>query len=266
LYSNGWLTWFVLLSKNIFFKNRKVILLEFNVDTEKSNHIRSILKHAIISKSLKNANLVTFFSKFQLYNFMKYVKLPDANIAIIPEPFAYGDKVFINQYNPESDYVVFAGRTNRDTDKIIEITKHLNFNVKLIGILPKKFKKVNKNGFTVESYNSVNLSDFEKIIRRSAAYINLLRDPVKHTGVRTIGVAMSSGIPVISTDAEFLRERWSKEICYLPSDCNSANIDTILLDKKYLCRLSEIGFDYAIKSGSSKQYMRSFEKYLTKIC
>mgnify|MGYP005994863069 CR=1 FL=1 len=267
LYSNDFFVWFVLVLKRIgLLPNLKIVMPEFNVNVEKLSTLRAKLKWRFISFALPACNCLCVFSELHkkaLVNRCK--KLKAEHVFVIAEPMAYGidEPLLPEKILDKEEYVLFAGRTNRDLLSFLEATKQFNFPVIVISN-DSRIKEFEKTYSKVKFVGEVSLQELECYIRKAKLYVVPLVETDNTSGLRIISLCFQQKTCVVATATAALKERFTDEIVYMNSTPNEIATQVKLSyydDHLLTSTVAKASVFYQTK-GSSKAYAENFQQVL----
>lgn len=267
LYSNDFFVWFVLVLKRIgVLPNLKIVMPEFNVNVEKLINFRANFKWLFISFSLPACHSLCVFSELHKKALIKRCKkLKAEHVLVIAEPMAYGadDPALPEETQTKEEYILFAGRTNRDLLSFLEASKQFDFPVIVISN-DSRIQEFKANYSNVNFINEVSLQELQSYIRNAKLYVVPLIETNNTSGLRIISLCFQQQTCVVATATVALKERFCDEIIYMGNSIKE--IATQVKHSYYnedllTSTVAKASVFYQTK-GSSKAYADKFQQVL----
>lgn len=267
LYSNNFIVWFVLALKRIgLFRNLKVILPEFNVNIDELSSFRANLKWMLLSFCLPACNFICVFSKIHKEALLERCKkLPSKALVIFEEPMAYAsdEQSHLENCAMQDDYVLYAGRTNRDLKSFLQASVLVDLPIIVIS-KDKKITEYKKQYTNVSFLDEVPLQELERFISNARLFVVPLFETRNTSGLRFISLCFKYKTCVLATGITSLTERFCDEIIFMghsPDDI-ARQMKNSYFDTKLMSRTIIKATEFYNSKGSSLTYARKFQDVL----
>lgn len=270
LYSNDFFVWFVLVFKRIgLLPNLKIILPEFNVNVEKLSTFRAKFKWSFISFALPACHSLCVFSELHKKALMHRCNmLKSEQLFVIPEPMAYGkdESLLPEKIEGKEEYILFAGRTNRDLLTFLEATKQFDFSVIVISN-DTRIKELKEVYSDVKFINEVSLQELKNYIRKAKLYVVPLIESSNTSGLRIISLCFQLKTCVVATETVALKERFVDEILYMKSSANeiAKKVNRSYYDDNLIKTTVIKASEFYQTKGTSEAYAEKFQQVLDPI-
>lgn len=267
LYSNNFLVWFVLtLKRTGLFRNLEVILPEFNVNIDELSSYRANLKWMFISFCLPSCKYICVFSKIHKVALLERCnKLPSTVLVVIEEPMTYAsdEKSHVENFAMQDNYVLYAGRTNRDLKSFLQASVMVNVPIIVIS-KDKKIPEYKQQYTNVNFLGEVPLQELEYYISNARLFVVPLFETRNTSGLRCISLCFKHRTCVLATGITSLTERFCDEIIFMghSSDDIARQIKSAYYDNELISRTILKATKFYNSKGSSLAYARKFQDVL----